>query len=86
MNRPDADETINIQGLIVGTLALMTHWAETGCRQSVDRVVKNLRQLAIASGASPEFQTVASRMSERWTRLQRALDPRSSEDVPRSLH
>ena len=86
MNQPETNETVNIHALIAGTLALMTHWAETGCRHSVQRVVANLRQLAVAGGTSPEFQTVVSRICERWARLQPALDPRASADLPRSLH
>jgi len=86
MSACDVMESTNIQALIVGTLALMTHWAETGCRESVERVVANLRQLSLTTGASPEFQTVVSRMSERWVRLRLALDPQAAAGWPAALH
>jgi hypothetical protein len=86
MNGCDVQESKNIQALVVGTLALMTHWAETGCSESVERVVTNLRQLSLLGSASPEFQTVAARLSERWVRLRRVLDPGASGIGSRSLH
>jgi hypothetical protein len=86
MNGCDVQESKNIQALVVSTLALMTHWAETGCCESVERVVTNLRQLSLLGSASPEFQTVAVRLSERWVRLRRVLDPGASGIGSRSLH
>ena len=64
----------------------MTHWAETGCRESIERAVDNLRQLSVAREVPPEFQAVVSRMSERWVRLRLALDPCSGGRVSASLH
>ena len=59
----------HIQSLVIGTLALMTHYAQTGCQQGARRIQQNLQQLSAIGNLPWEFRTAVTRLAERWDLL-----------------
>jgi hypothetical protein len=58
------------RALIAGTLALMTHFAESRCPQGAKRVRENLVRLSAVSGMPWEFRAALAKLGARWALLE----------------
>jgi hypothetical protein len=59
-----------IRALLAGTLALMTHYVESGCPAGAERVRENLLRLSAASHLPWEFRAALAKLGARWTLLE----------------
>ncbi len=86
MTAQDSLKEQTIQALVIGTLALMTHYAQTGCHEGAHRIQENLQRLSAIGDLPWEFRTAVTKLAERWDLLQDAI--RGSRDAsPRgSVH
>jgi hypothetical protein len=62
-----------IQFLVIGTLALMTHYAQTGCYEGARRIEENLRQMSGMRDLPWEFRAAVTKLAARWDHLQGAI-------------
>ena len=62
----DDDET---RALVAGTLSLMTHYVQSGCPASAERVRENLLRLSAAPHLPWEFRTALAKLGARWALL-----------------
>jgi hypothetical protein len=72
------------RALIAGTLALMTHFAESRCPHGAERICQNLLRLCAMPGMPWEFRAVLAKLAARWSLLQD--EARSSADPGGVLH
>jgi len=62
-------EQKQVDALVAATLALMTHYAESGCPHAAQRILDNLLQLSGLHEVPWEFRTVLAKLGSRWTLL-----------------
>lgn len=62
------------QALLAGTLALMTHFAESRCPSGAERIRDNLLRLSAVRTLPWEFRAALAKLGARWTQLE-ALAP-----------
>ena len=58
------------RALLAGTLALMTHFAESQCPAGADRIRDNLLRLAAMPALPWEFRVALAKLEARWSRLE----------------
>lgn len=63
----------HIQSLVIGTLALMTYYAQTGCHEGARRIQQNLQRLSAIGTLPWEFRTAVTKLAQRWDLLQDAI-------------
>ena len=56
--------------LLAGTLALMTHFAESRCPFGARRIRDNLLRLSAWPAMPWEFRTALAKLGARWSQLQ----------------
>lgn len=56
--------------LLAGTLALMTHFAESQCPSGAERIRTNLLRLSGMHGLPWEFRVTLAKLEARWRRLE----------------
>lgn len=61
------------QALLAGTLALMTHFAESGSPAGAERIRENLLRLSAVRELPWEFRAALAKLGARWTRLETAM-------------
>jgi hypothetical protein len=57
------------RALIAGTLALMTHFAESRCPQGAQRICENLLRLCAMPAMPWEFRATLAKLGARWSLL-----------------
>jgi hypothetical protein len=68
--RPQIEsEQKRFEALLAATLALMTHYAESGCPHAAQRIFENLLQLSGLRDVPWEFRAVLAKLGSRWTLL-----------------
>jgi hypothetical protein len=72
------------RALLAGTLALMTHFAESRCPSGAERIRENLLRLCAMRDLPWEFRATLAKLGARWTQLQ--LEPVTSLARPSALH
>lgn len=69
------------RALIAGTLALMTHFAESRCPHGAERICENLMRLCAMRDVPWEFRAMLAKLGARWSLLQgearTSVDPRA---------
>ena len=60
----------NARALLAGTLALITHFAESRCPQGAERICENLLRLCAMSGVPWEFRAALAKLGARWSLLE----------------
>jgi hypothetical protein len=68
----DDDQT---RALVAGTLALMTHYVETGCPAGAERIRQNLLHLSAARHLPWEFRAALAKLGARRSLLETGLKP-----------
>jgi hypothetical protein len=68
-----AMDDAKVRALLAGTLALMTHFAESQCPSGAKRVQENLLQLSAMHGLPWEFRAALAKLGARWSELQSTL-------------
>jgi hypothetical protein len=63
------------RALLAGTLALMTHFAESQCPSGAQRIRANLLQLSAMPDLPWEFRAALAKLGARWTLLEAAACP-----------
>jgi len=58
------------RALLAGTLALMTHFAESGCPAGAQRICENLLQLSALPAMPWEFRAALAKLGARWALLE----------------
>jgi hypothetical protein len=66
------------RALIAGTLALMTHFAESRCPHGAERICENLLRLCTMRHIPWEFRAMLAKLGARWSLLEG--EARTSED------
>ena len=66
------DDDTQTRALLAGTLALMTHYVETGCPAGAGRIRENLLRLSAAPHLPWEFRAALAKLGARWTLLETA--------------
>ncbi len=59
-----------MHALLAGTLALMTHFAESRCPHGAERIRENLLRLCAMSGVPWEFRAALAKLGARWSLLE----------------
>ncbi len=59
-----------MHALLAGTLALMTHVAESRCPHGAERIRENLLRLCAMSGVPWEFRAALAKLGARWSLLE----------------
>lgn len=60
------------QALLAGTLALMTHFAESRCPAGAQRIRDNLLRLSAVRALPWEFRAALAKLGARWMQLEAA--------------
>jgi hypothetical protein len=60
------------RALIAGTLALMTHFAESRCPRGAERICENLMRLCAIRDMPWEFRATLAKLGARWSLLEGA--------------
>jgi hypothetical protein len=68
-----------IDGIIGGTLALMSHYARTPSLSAADKIARNLAVLARHPGASDGMQALCTRLFLQWLGPVETQDESSAE-------
>jgi hypothetical protein len=63
------------RALLAGTLALMTHFAESGCPAGAERIRENLLRLSALRDLPWEFRATLAKLGARWSLLECAFTP-----------
>jgi hypothetical protein len=58
------------RAVLAGTLALMTHFAESRCPLGAERIRANLLHLSAMPGLPWEFRTALAKLEARWRRVE----------------
>ena len=58
------------RALLAGTLALMTHFAESRCPEGAQRICRNLLQLSALPAMPWEFRAAVAKLGARWALLE----------------
>jgi hypothetical protein len=70
------------RAILAGTLALMTHFAESRCPHGAQRICENLLRLSGMSAMPWEFRTALAKLGARWALLEvQATDSAASTAV-----
>jgi hypothetical protein len=72
------------RALLAGTLALMTHFAESRCPQGAVRISENLLRLCAMREIPWEFRAALAKLGVRWSLLEEAA--RTSGDPGAARH
>jgi hypothetical protein len=59
-----------MRALLAGTLALMTHYAESRCPEGAERICRNLLLLCGRGDLPWEFRAVLAKLGARWSLLE----------------
>jgi hypothetical protein len=69
MNPQKFKDFRQLEALIAGTLALMTHYAESGCPQAAGRILDNLLRLSAQREVPWELRAALAKLGSRWMLL-----------------
>ena len=58
------------RALLAGTLALMTHFAESRCPAGAQRICENLLRLSALPAMPWEFRAAVAKLGARWALLE----------------
>ena len=58
------------RALIAGTLALMTHFAESRCPSGAEKICENLLRLCAMRTMPWEFRAMLAKLGARWSLLE----------------
>jgi hypothetical protein len=58
------------RALLAGTLALMTHFAESRSAAGAERICENLLRLSALPAMPWEFRAALAKLGARWSQLQ----------------
>ncbi|HJV12182.1 MAG TPA: hypothetical protein VJ690_11840 [Burkholderiales bacterium] len=59
-----------LRALLAGTLALMTHYAESRCPEGAERICRNLLLLCARGDMPWEFRATLAKLGARWSLLE----------------
>jgi hypothetical protein len=62
----DCDCQASAEGLLIGTLTLMSAWPERRCARMALKICSNLRVLSLHPAFSHEFQVLCGRLFSNW--------------------